>query len=164
MEHQGEKKLKGMVWCCVPSPGCHLTGVLGVHPFDSTRRELVPWCHSAMEFHLDSLVSALVPMPGLLCHRNFKGFPMCLLQCELSLLLPAFLTSLLPSRCCVLGWWHQPLEWGIKEMCSQNHTVHLGLVLGPGYSFFWSREIKDNKVNSYNFSAEGILPSQGHGL
>lgn len=64
-----------MVWCCVPSPGCLLVGVLSLHPFDSIRRELVPWCHCAMEFHLCRLFSALVPMPGLLCCRIFRGFP-----------------------------------------------------------------------------------------
>lgn len=141
MEHQEKKNLKGMVRRCVPSPGCHLTGVLGLHPFDSIKRELVPWCHSAVEFHLYRLVSVLVPMAGLLCCSVFRGFPKHLLQCELSFL-PALLTSLLPSRCCVLGWRCQPVGGFIKEKWSQVSASHCPpwagtwawLLLPPGQS------------------------------
>lgn len=72
----------------------YVTGVFGLHYFDSIMSELVPWCHSAMAFHLYRLLSALVPTLWLLRSTVLKGFPKYLLQYELSLRLPAFLISL----------------------------------------------------------------------
>lgn len=126
-------------------------------PFDP-RRELVPWCHCAMEFHLYRLVSALVPMPGLLCCRIFKDFPIRLLQCELSCI------PHIPPSLQLLFFGVSASGMGASRRCAvrcQNHNVHLGLV--PGCSSFQCRQIKGEKVNSYNLSAEGTLPSQGHG-
>lgn len=71
-------------------------GVFGLHYFDSIMSEPVPWCHSAMAFHLYWLLSALVPTLCLLHYIVLRGFPKYLLQYELSLVvctphLPPFL-------------------------------------------------------------------------
>lgn len=145
-----------MVRCCVPSPCCHLSAVLGLHPFDSSRRELVPWCHCATEFHLCRLFSASVPMPGLLHCRIFKNFPSVLPAMQVLFCLPPSHPSFPPGA---VFWGGGVSQWDETSrrhaVRCQNHTVHLGLAPGPGCSSFQCRETTGKKVNSYSLSAEG---------
>lgn len=75
--------------------------------------ELVPWCHSAMAFHLYRLLSALVPTLWLLRYLVLKGFPKYLLQHELSLQLSASLISVPSSILQVLCFGVEALASGM---------------------------------------------------
>lgn len=144
---KGKNKLKGRFGVvCLPLVATLLVclGSIPLTPGGS-------WSPGAMEFHLCRLVSASVSMPGLLPCRIFKSLFFCLHSSH-----PSFPPA-------AMFWGGGVRQWdGASRRCAlrcQNHTVHLG----PGCCSFQCREIKRKKVNSYNLSAEGTLPSWGHG-
>lgn len=141
-----------------------ITGVFGLHYFDSIMSELVPWHHSAMAFHLYRLLSALVPTLWLLRYIVLKGFPKYLLQYELSLWLSVFLISLPSSILQVLcsgmevsagGMVHQEEPGPGIAAISPRERQQLGITLsifgwylGLATPFLQCKAIKRKEVNA----------------